>query len=178
MSMHLINSFRLLIFPSKPYVLCLCVCYMNYLTILCDFPSIIWCLLFMFTGTATSPRPVSRERERRTSTRLHRGVPTSSELARDPTRVHVSAALMQQGLISGINSGLRRGSASKDGEMMARATSARHLKHWWGRELSYLCQNEKRKLSKRIAMNYNHQKWQWTGRCCFEEWIGRSSFEE
>ncbi|KAL5018055.1 hypothetical protein ScPMuIL_003777 [Solemya velum] len=72
----------------------------------------------------TSPRPLSRERERRTSTRLHRGIPTSTELARDATRV--STAPMQP--VLPLNSGIRRGSASKDGDNPVRVGSSRHLR--------------------------------------------------
>ncbi|XP_052070328.1 casein kinase I-like isoform X2 [Mytilus californianus] len=71
-----------------------------------------------------SPRPYSRERERRTSTRLHRGIPTGAEvLQRDATRI--STAPMQAGL-SGVNSAMRRGSASKDGDIPVRTGSSRH----------------------------------------------------
>lgn len=78
--------------------------------------------LFMYL-TADSPRPYSRERERRTSTRLHRGIPTGADIQRDATRI--STAPMQAGL-SGVNSAMRRGSASKDGDVPARTGSSRH----------------------------------------------------
>ncbi|KAK3091164.1 hypothetical protein FSP39_017624 [Pinctada imbricata] len=71
-----------------------------------------------------SPRPISRERERRTSTRLHRGIPTGAEFTRDATRV--STAPMQPGMM--MNSAMRRGSASKDGDMPARTGSSRHIR--------------------------------------------------
>ncbi|KAK7475841.1 hypothetical protein BaRGS_00032891 [Batillaria attramentaria] len=72
-----------------------------------------------------SPRPMSRERERRTSTRLHRGIPTGSEMQREMTRM--SATPMQQGQMVGqINSGLRRGSASKEDN--ARSGSSKHVR--------------------------------------------------
>ena len=72
---------------------------------------------------ATSPRPISRER--RTSTRLHRGIPTGSEMQREMTRMSVTP--MQQGPVMGqINSGLRRGSASKEDN--ARAGSSKQLR--------------------------------------------------
>lgn len=75
----------------------------------------------------TSPRPMSRERERRTSTRLHRGIPTTAqELARDGTRV--STAQMQSSMMPGVNQAIRRGSASKDGDGNARAGSSRHVR--------------------------------------------------
>lgn len=75
----------------------------------------------------TSPRPMSRERERRTSTRLHRGIPTTAqELQRDGTRM--SAAQMQSSMIPSVNTGVRRGSASKDGDAPARASSSRHVR--------------------------------------------------
>uniref|UniRef100_A0A8W8M5R5 non-specific serine/threonine protein kinase n=1 Tax=Magallana gigas TaxID=29159 RepID=A0A8W8M5R5_MAGGI len=71
-----------------------------------------------------SPRPISRERERRTSTRLHRGIPTGAEFVRDGTRV--STAPMQPGMVT--NSAMRRGSASKDGDNPARTGSSRHAR--------------------------------------------------
>ncbi|WAQ97155.1 hypothetical protein MAR_029886 [Mya arenaria] len=75
---------------------------------------------------ATSPRPMSRERERRTSTRLHRGIPTTAqEMQREGTRL--SATQMQSSGLQG-NSGVRRGSASKDGDAPARASSSRHAR--------------------------------------------------
>ncbi|XP_052765085.1 casein kinase I-like isoform X5 [Mya arenaria] len=74
----------------------------------------------------TSPRPMSRERERRTSTRLHRGIPTTAqEMQREGTRL--SATQMQSSGLQG-NSGVRRGSASKDGDAPARASSSRHAR--------------------------------------------------
>lgn len=73
---------------------------------------------------AESPRPISRERERRTSTRLHRGIPTGTEFVRDGTRV--STAPMQPGPVT--NSAMRRGSASKDGDNPARTGSSRHVR--------------------------------------------------
>lgn len=91
-----------------------------------------FCLLI-----ATSPRPMSRERERRTSTRLHRGIPTTGqELQRDGTRM--SAAQMQSGMIPGMNQGVRRGSASKDGDGPARASSSRHVRKWCD-SLTFYC---------------------------------------
>ena len=81
------------------------------------------CLLVSLAG---SPRPLSRERERRTSTRLHRGIPTTgAELQREATRV--STGQMQSSMIP-MNSGMRRGSASKDGDNPARAGSSRHVR--------------------------------------------------
>ncbi|KAL8623356.1 Casein kinase I isoform delta-B [Nucella lapillus] len=72
-----------------------------------------------------SPRPISRDRERRTSTRLHRGIPTTTEMQREMTRVAV--APMQQVPVGGqVNSGLRRGSASK--EDSARGGSSKHVR--------------------------------------------------
>ncbi|XP_067672820.1 casein kinase I-like isoform X7 [Haliotis asinina] len=73
---------------------------------------------------STSPRPISRERERRTSTKLHRGIPTS-ELQREHTRM--SSVQMQQGMMTPINSGLRRGSASKE-EVPPRSGSSRQIR--------------------------------------------------
>ncbi|XP_041363745.1 casein kinase I-like isoform X4 [Gigantopelta aegis] len=73
---------------------------------------------------STSPRPMSRERERRTSTRLHRGIPTGAELQREQSRI--STAQLQQTMVPQMNSGgLRRGSASKD-DMPTRSGSGRH----------------------------------------------------
>ncbi|XP_076450327.1 casein kinase I-like isoform X2 [Babylonia areolata] len=74
---------------------------------------------------AASPRPISRERERRTSTRLHRGMPTTTEMQREMTRVSV-APMQQAPVVSQVNSGLRRGSASK--EDSARAGSSKHVR--------------------------------------------------
>ena len=75
--------------------------------------------------SATSPRPMSRERERRTSTRLHRGIPTGSEMQREISRMSVTP--MQQGQMMGqMNSGLRRGSASKEDN--ARSGSSKHVR--------------------------------------------------
>ncbi|XP_052765078.1 casein kinase I-like isoform X4 [Mya arenaria] len=80
----------------------------------------------MTGSVATSPRPMSRERERRTSTRLHRGIPTTAqEMQREGTRL--SATQMQSSGLQG-NSGVRRGSASKDGDAPARASSSRHAR--------------------------------------------------
>ncbi|KAK3593299.1 hypothetical protein CHS0354_031358 [Potamilus streckersoni] len=83
----------------------------------------------------TSPRPMSRERERRTSTRLHRGIPTGggaaaappagAEIARDATRV--STAPMQASMLP-VNSGMRRGSASRDGDGPVRTGSSRPVR--------------------------------------------------
>ncbi|XP_076459397.1 casein kinase I-like isoform X1 [Babylonia areolata] len=73
----------------------------------------------------TSPRPISRERERRTSTRLHRGIPTGAEMQREMTRMSVTP-MQQAPLMGGMNSGLRRGSASK--EETARAGSSKHVR--------------------------------------------------
>ncbi|XP_025076747.1 casein kinase I-like isoform X2 [Pomacea canaliculata] len=73
----------------------------------------------------TSPRPMSRERERRTSTRLHRGIPTGAEMQREMTRMSVTP--MQQGqMMAQMNSGMRRGSASKEDN--ARSGSSKHVR--------------------------------------------------
>ena len=70
---------------------------------------------------------MSRERERRTSTRLHRGIPTTGqELAREGTRL--SASQMQTSGLQGNNPAVRRGSASKDGDGPARVSSSRHAR--------------------------------------------------
>ncbi|KAL8623913.1 hypothetical protein ACOMHN_054254 [Nucella lapillus] len=74
---------------------------------------------------ATSPRPISRERERRTSTRLHRGIPTGAEMQREMTRMSVNP-MQQAPLMAQMNSGLRRGSASK--EDTARTGSSKHVR--------------------------------------------------
>ncbi|XP_060063481.1 casein kinase I-like isoform X2 [Ylistrum balloti] len=75
--------------------------------------------------TTESPRPFSRDRERRTSNRLHRGIPTGAEAQREAARV--STAPMQPGMMP-VNSAMRRGSASKDGEVPARTGSSRHTR--------------------------------------------------
>lgn len=80
----------------------------------------------------TSPRPMSRERERRTSTRLHRGIPTGSEMQRDMTRMSVAPTQPVQPLpaqapmMGQMNSGLRRGSTSKEDN--ARSASSKHVR--------------------------------------------------
>lgn len=76
---------------------------------------------------ATSPRPMSRERQGLKSTRLHRGIPTTTqELQRENTRL--SATQVQPPVGVPGNSGVRRGSASKDGDGPARASSSRHVR--------------------------------------------------
>ncbi|XP_029649503.1 casein kinase I isoform X1 [Octopus sinensis] len=73
-------------------------------------------------------RPGTREREKRSSSRLHRGLPTSTEVNKDQIRVPNNP--VQSNMIppsAQINSGLRRGSASKD-ETTGRSTSSRHLR--------------------------------------------------
>ncbi|XP_050394948.1 casein kinase I isoform X2 [Patella vulgata] len=75
---------------------------------------------------STSPRPVSRERERRTSTRLHRGMPTTTEQQRDPSRIPTSQTT-QAMMSNTMNSALRRGSASRDGDNQ-RAGSSKHIR--------------------------------------------------
>lgn len=68
---------------------------------------------------------MSRERERRTSTRLHRGIPTGAEMQREMTRMSVTP--MQQGqMMAQMNSGMRRGSASKEDN--ARSGSSKHVR--------------------------------------------------
>jgi hypothetical protein len=47
-------------------------------------------------------------------------------LQRDATRM--SAAQMQSSMIPSVNTGVRRGSASKDGDAPARASSSRHVR--------------------------------------------------
>jgi len=69
----------------------------------------------------TSPRPVSRERERRTSTRLHRGIP-SSEMQREATRASMAPAQPQPAsLMSGLG-GPRR-------EDVPRSGSSKHVRN-------------------------------------------------
>ncbi|XP_059147543.1 casein kinase I-like isoform X3 [Physella acuta] len=73
-----------------------------------------------------SPRPISRERERRTSTRLHRGIPTSTEMQREASRMTMGQA--QQGsIISGLAPGIvgRRESGSR--EDVQRSGSSKHV---------------------------------------------------
>ncbi|RUS91009.1 hypothetical protein EGW08_001226 [Elysia chlorotica] len=85
-----------------------------------------------------SPRPISRERERRTSTRLHRGIPTSSDLQREATRMSMGQPGLPQGsIMSGLGPGPammvstpgggRRGSASK--EDVPRSGSSKHVRN-------------------------------------------------
>lgn len=103
---------------------------------------------------AESPRPISRERERRTSTRLHRGIPTGTEIVRDGTRI--STAPMQPGMVT--NSAMRRGSASKDGDN-PRAGSSRHNRKWGGFQNLYEVSINKsyqiRKCLSRLCANFN-----------------------
>lgn len=72
-------------------------------------------------------RPVSREREKRSSSRLHRGLPTSTEIPRDQGRMPNNPVQSSMIPIAQINSGLRRSSASKD-ETTGRSASSRHLR--------------------------------------------------
>lgn len=68
---------------------------------------------------------MSREREKRTSTRLHRGIPTGSEMQREMTRMSVTP--IQQGPAMGLmNPSLRRGSASKEDN--GRSGSSKHVR--------------------------------------------------
>ncbi|KAK3772611.1 hypothetical protein RRG08_027344 [Elysia crispata] len=89
-------------------------------------------------GINVSPRPISRERERRTSTRLHRGIPTSSDLQREATRMSIGQPGLPQGsIMSGLGPGPaimastpgggRRGSASK--EDVPRSGSSKHVRN-------------------------------------------------
>lgn len=74
-----------------------------------------------------SPRPISRERERRTSTRLHRGIPTSTDMQREASRMTMGQA--QQGsIISGLAPGIvgRRESGSR--EDIQRSGSSKHVR--------------------------------------------------
>lgn len=79
--------------------------------------------VFILSGT----RPVSREREKRSSSRLHRGLPTSTEIPRDQGRMPNNPVQSSMIPIAQINSGLRRSSASKD-ETTGRSASSRHLR--------------------------------------------------
>ena len=85
---------------------------------------IVICKIFF---AATSPRPVSRaEHDRRVSMRLHRGMPVmqGSDMRDAQGR---SSAMMQQGMMGGgMNSAVRRGSASKDADLVR--SSSRHTK--------------------------------------------------
>ncbi|GAB1607874.1 casein kinase I-like isoform X3 [Argonauta hians] len=73
-------------------------------------------------------RPGTREREKRSSSRLHRGLPTSTEVSKD--QIRVSNNPMQSNMIppsAQVNCGHRRGSASKE-DTTGRSTSSRHLR--------------------------------------------------
>jgi casein kinase 1 delta len=76
---------------------------------------------------SASPRPLSRERERRTSSRLHQGIPTSSELQREAP--HMSIGQAQGSILSGMTPGTsgRRGSVSK--EDISRSGSTKHVRN-------------------------------------------------
>jgi hypothetical protein len=86
--------------------------------------------------SVTSPRPVSRERggDRRVGMRQMRGGPAN--LVGNDVHVRESSrlpsAVMQQGSVpggGGMNSAIRRGSASKDVDMQpGRSGSSRHVK--------------------------------------------------
>ena len=79
---------------------------------------------------ATSPRPVSRaEHDRRVSMRLHRGIPPNMSGSDMRDAQGRSSAMMQQGMMGGgMNSAVRRGSASKDADLVR--SSSRHTKKW------------------------------------------------
>ncbi|KAK0058159.1 casein kinase I isoform delta-like isoform X3 [Biomphalaria pfeifferi] len=73
-----------------------------------------------------SPRPMSRERERRTSTRLHRGIPTSTEMQREMTRMSMGQA-QQSSIMSGLAPGVvgrREGGSRED---VPRSGSSKHV---------------------------------------------------
>lgn len=74
-----------------------------------------------------SPRPLSRERERRTSTRLHQGIPTSTDMPREAT--HMSFGQAQGSILSGLTPAVsgRRGSASR--EDVSRSGSSKHVRN-------------------------------------------------
>ena len=110
-------------------------CKLNILHVL-PFDKIFFLVSFFFLDV--SPRPISRERERRTSTRLHRGIPTSSDLQREATRMSIGQPGLPQGsIMSGLGPGPaimastpgggRRGSASK--EDVPRSGSSKHVRN-------------------------------------------------
>ncbi|KAH9499587.1 hypothetical protein Btru_074205 [Bulinus truncatus] len=73
-----------------------------------------------------SPRPMSRERERRTSTRLHRGIPTTTDLQREVTRMSMGQtqpSSIMSGLAPGIV-GRREGGSRED---VPRSGSSKHV---------------------------------------------------